>query len=555
VFGVIRCHKDRENKPKPTLAGEGKIHFLVDHRSLAISTSPSPAPAPAAPPAAPPAPAPAPAPAPPPAAAAAAAAVAVAPAAAPAAAPNPMSGLSSSLSQSLPLSVPRTSVTGALFGTRALTRRTFHSTLPAPYLAPLAVGFAIGIGAVSLKFMLDMAKRGSAPASSPAEGDAPPAATTKRGGSSQSAAAAGAGATGSAARLKLGDVIGIDFGVFNTRVAVPLVEADGKLKGIKVVENADGARMTPSIVGVQGTQILTGASARRQLYTNPSHTLFGLRLLLGRKLSDPLAQRVLKMNKVDFRDDGNGGIVLNIGGVSLTPEEATAKVFEAMRKSAESSLGRKVRGSSLSVASNATPEERAALASASTMAGLEPILVSNEAVSGLYGGEFGATSDLEGGLDDRVLVFDSGEHHFPLYFSCNPLTFVSFFRPGSSTRVSILEREGDGVFNVKASLQDQPLSGLVFEEQLLMSLVVKFAKEKNIDLLRDILSEQRLRETAEKAKAELSSTVKTNVNLPYITADAKGPMVSFSTPLLFCFLFFCFCFRFDQETNLSNYST
>ena len=313
------------------------------------------------------------------------------------------------------------------FQSTSVLRRSFHTTLPAPFLGPLAAGVAIGLVAISAKYLIDLTKQDAAGSStggnsndtgSAAGGGEPKSSTSS---ASNASSASGFGrkretAGSSRPRSKLEEVVGIDLGVFNVRVAVPQMEADGVLKGIRIVENADGARMTPAMIGTHGAEILVGAAAKRQLYTTPSSTLFGVKHLLGRKLNDPVAQKILQMNKVKFSDDGRGGILLNFGATSMTPVEATARLFEGARKTAEGFLGKKVRLGSFAVPHNFTEDQRAALQQAAKIAGLTPFLLTEDTVAGLYGHEFELTGDLEGGLEDKALVIDSGSRSF--FFFC-----------------------------------------------------------------------------------------------------------------------------------------
>jgi molecular chaperone DnaK len=287
-----------------------------------------------------------------------------------------------------------------------------------------------------------------------------------------------------------GDVIGIDLGTTNSCVSV----MEGATP--RVIENAEGARTTPSVVAFTADgEKLVGTPARRQAVTNPENTLFATKRLLGRRFDDPETVKDIKVLPYQIVKAPNGDAWVNAGGKDYSPSQIGAFVLGKMRETAESFLGRKVTNAVVTCPAYFSDAQRSATKDAGTIAGLNVLRIINEptAASLAYG--------LQSGDGKVIAVYDLG---------------------GGTFDVSILEISG-GVFEVKATNGDTHLGGEDFDNLLLSFLVDEFKRDQGIDLARDKLALQRLREAAEKAKIELSSTAQTDINLPFITADASGP--------------------------------
>lgn len=287
-----------------------------------------------------------------------------------------------------------------------------------------------------------------------------------------------------------GDVIGIDLGTTNSCVSV----MEGKTP--RVIENAEGVRTTPSVVAFTNDgEKLVGIPARRQAVTNPTNTLFATKRLIGRRFSDEETQIDVKTMPYKIVPGPNGDAWVEAAGQKYSPSQAGAFVLQKMKETAENFLGRKVQHAVVTVPAYFNDAQRQATKDAGKIAGLEVARIINEptAAALAYG--------LEKADGKVVAVYDLG---------------------GGTFDVSILEISG-GVFEVKATNGDTHLGGEDFDNVLLDYLVTEFKKEQAIDLSKDRLALQRLREAAEKAKIELSSTMQTDINLPFITADASGP--------------------------------
>ena len=288
----------------------------------------------------------------------------------------------------------------------------------------------------------------------------------------------------------VGDVIGIDLGTTNSCVAV--MEAGTA----KVIENAEGARTTPSIIGFgeDGTK-LVGTPAKRQAVTNPKGTLFATKRLIGRRFDDEYVQKDLSSTPYTIVRSDGGDAWVEAGGNRYSPSQAGAFVLGKMKETAEAYLGRPVGHAVVTVPAYFNDSQRQATKDAGKIAGLEVLRIINEPTA----------AALAYGLDKKdgqvVAVYDLG---------------------GGTFDVSVLEISG-GVFEVKATNGDTLLGGEDFDIVLLNWLKDEFKKEQSIDLSQDKLAVQRLREAAEKAKTELSSTGSTDINLPFITADQTGP--------------------------------
>ncbi|MQL69989.1 hypothetical protein Taro_002305 [Colocasia esculenta] len=285
-----------------------------------------------------------------------------------------------------------------------------------------------------------------------------------------------------------GDVIGIDLGTTNSCVSV----MEGKTP--KVIENAEGARTTPSVVAFnQKNELLVGTPAKRQAVTNPMNTLFGTKRLIGRRFDDPQTQKELKMVPYKIVNAPNGDAWVEINGKQYSPSQVGAFVLQKMKETAEAYLGKSVSKAVITVPAYFNDAQRQATKDAGRIAGLEVLRIINEPTA----------AALSYGMNNKeglIAVFDLG---------------------GGTFDVSILEIS-NGVFEVKATNGDTFLGGEDFDSALLDYLVNEFKRTENIDLTKDKLAIQRLREAAEKAKVELSSTTQTEINLPFISADASG---------------------------------
>ena len=288
---------------------------------------------------------------------------------------------------------------------------------------------------------------------------------------------------------KGGDVIGIDLGTTNSCVAV----MEGK--NARVIENAEGARTTPSMVAFSDKgERLVGQPAKRQAVTNPTNTLYATKRLIGRTFEDEHTQKEAKLVPYDIIKASNGDAWVAAGGKQYSPSQVGAFVLQKMKETAEAYLGHGVSQAVITVPAYFNDAQRQATKDAGKIAGLEVLRIINEPTA----------AALSYGVDKKeglVAVYDLG---------------------GGTFDVSILEISG-GVFEVKATNGDTFLGGEDFDTVLLDHFVENFKKEQGIDLKQDKLAVQRLREAAEKAKIELSSAQSTDINLPFITADATGP--------------------------------
>lgn len=285
-------------------------------------------------------------------------------------------------------------------------------------------------------------------------------------------------------------VIGIDLGTTNSCVAI--------MEGTqaKVIENAEGARTTPSMVAfTQGGERLVGQPAKRQAVTNPENTFFAIKRLIGRRYDDPLTQK--DKGLVPYRIVGgkNGDAWVESHGKQYSPSEISAFILQKMKETAENYLGEKVTQAVITVPAYFNDSQRQATKDAGKIAGLEVLRIINEptAAALAYGMEKKGTG--------TIAVYDLG---------------------GGTFDISVLEI-GDGVFEVKSTNGDTFLGGEDFDAKIIDYLAEEFQKEQGIDLRKDRLALQRLKEAAEKAKIELSASMQTEVNLPFITADASGP--------------------------------
>ena len=293
----------------------------------------------------------------------------------------------------------------------------------------------------------------------------------------------------------MGKIIGIDLGTTNSCVAV--MEADKP----KVIENAEGDRTTPSIVAFADEgEILVGQPAKRQAVTNPSNTLFAIKRLIGRRFDDEVVQKDIKMVPYHIVAAENGDAWVEVKGDKKAPPQISAEVLKKMKKTAEDYLGEKVTEAVITVPAYFNDSQRQATKDAGRIAGLEVKRIINEptAAALAYG------MDKKRG-DSTVAVFDLGGGTFDISI------------------IEIAEVDGEHQFEVLSTNGDTFLGGEDFDLRLIDYLADQFKKENGIDLHNDPLALQRLKDAAEKAKIELSSAQQTDVNLPYVTADASGP--------------------------------
>jgi molecular chaperone DnaK len=264
----------------------------------------------------------------------------------------------------------------------------------------------------------------------------------------------------------------------------------------KVITNPEGGRTTPSIVAIsESDERLVGQIAKRQAITNPENTVFGVKRLIGRKFASPEVQSDVKILPYKIEQAANGDIRINIKGKQYSPAEISSFVLADIKHSAEEYLGEKVTDAVITVPAYFDDSQRQATKDAGKIAGLNVLRIINEptAASLAYG------LDKKG--EEKIAVFDLG---------------------GGTFDISILEI-GEGVFEVKATNGDTHLGGEDFDLRLIDYLADEFKKDQGIDLRSDKMALQRLKEAAEKAKMELSTSMETDVNLPFITADASGP--------------------------------
>lgn len=288
----------------------------------------------------------------------------------------------------------------------------------------------------------------------------------------------------------MGKVIGIDLGTTNSCVAV----MDGATP--KVIENAEGARTTPSMVAfTKDGERLVGQPAKRQAVTNPEGTLFAVKRLIGRRYNDPMVEKDKGLVPFKIVNADNGDAWVEVEGKKYSPSEVSAMILTKMKETAESYLGENVTQAVITVPAYFNDSQRQATKDAGKIAGLEVLRIINEPTA----------AALAYGLDKKntgtIAVYDLG---------------------GGTFDISVLEI-GDGVFEVKSTNGDTFLGGEDFDMRLVDYLAAEFKKDQGIDLRSDKLALQRLKEAAEKAKIELSSSTQTEINLPFITADASGP--------------------------------
>jgi molecular chaperone DnaK len=290
-------------------------------------------------------------------------------------------------------------------------------------------------------------------------------------------------------------IIGIDLGTTNSCIAI----MDGKES--KVIENSEGARTTPSMVGFTSSgEILVGQAAKRQAVTNPQSTLFAVKRLIGRKFDDKALDKMKELSPFKIIKGKNDDAWVEVNGKEYSPQEISAIILQKMKETAESWLGEKVTQAVITVPAYFNDAQRQATKDAGKIAGLEVLRIINEPTS----------AALAYGLDKKkkgtVVVYDLGGGTFDV----------------SVLEIGVLDG-GESVFEVKSTNGDTSLGGEDFDKVIIDYLIDEFKKENGIDLSKDTLALQRLREAGEKAKIELSSAIQTDISLPFITADSTGP--------------------------------
>jgi molecular chaperone DnaK len=290
-------------------------------------------------------------------------------------------------------------------------------------------------------------------------------------------------------------IIGIDLGTTNSCVAV----IEGGIP--KVIENSEGARTTPSIVAYANNEILVGASAKRQAVTNPKNTIYAAKRLIGRKFTEDAVQKDIDLMPYKIIQADNGDAWIEANNDKLAPPQISAEVLRKMKKTAEDYLGYEVTQAVITVPAYFNDSQRQATKDAGRIAGLEVLRIINEptAAALAYG------VDKKDKKDSKIAVYDLG---------------------GGTFDVSIIEIaniDGEKQIEVLSTNGDTFLGGEDFDQRIMDYLVAEFKKDSGVDLTKDVLALQRLKEAAEKSKIELSSSAQTDVNLPYITADASGP--------------------------------
>ena len=293
----------------------------------------------------------------------------------------------------------------------------------------------------------------------------------------------------------MGKIIGIDLGTTNSCVAV-------MENGVpKVIENSEGARTTPSIIAyTEEGEILTGAPAKRQAVTNPKNTVYASKRLIGRRFDEKEVQKDINLMPYSIVKADNGDAWIEVRGKKMAPPQVSAEVLRKMKKTAEDYLGEEVTEAVITVPAYFNDSQRQATKDAGRIAGLEVKRIINEPTAAAIA--FGLDKK-EG--DRKIAVYDLGGGTFDISI------------------IEIAEIEGEHQFEVLSTNGDTFLGGEDFDQRIIDFLADEFKKENGIDLRNDMLALQRLKEAAEKAKIELSSSQQTEVNLPYVTADASGP--------------------------------
>jgi molecular chaperone DnaK len=294
----------------------------------------------------------------------------------------------------------------------------------------------------------------------------------------------------------MGKIIGIDLGTTNSCVSV----MEGNTP--KVIENSEGARTTPSIIAyMEDGEILVGAPAKRQSVTNPRNTLYAVKRLIGRKFSEKEVQKDIDLMPYAISKADNGDAWIDIRGTKYAPPQISAEVLRKMKKTAEDYLGEEVTEAVITVPAYFNDSQRQATKDAGRIAGLEVKRIINEPTAAALA--FGLDKQSKG--DRKIAVYDLGGGTFDVSI------------------IEIADVDGEKQFEVLSTNGDTFLGGEDFDQRIIDYIISEFKKEQGVDLSKDVLALQRLKEAAEKAKIELSSSQQSDINLPYITADASGP--------------------------------
>ena len=294
----------------------------------------------------------------------------------------------------------------------------------------------------------------------------------------------------------MGKIIGIDLGTTNSCVAV----LDGGQ--FKIIENAEGARTTPSIIAyMEDGETLVGAPAKRQAVTNPTNTLYAVKRLIGRKFEEKAVQKDIELMPYKIIKADNGDAWVEARGKKLAPPQVSAEVLRKMKKTAEDYLGEEVTEAVITVPAYFNDSQRQATKDAGRIAGLEVKRIINEPTAAALA--FGLDKTEKG--DRKIAVYDLGGGTFDVSI------------------IEIADVDGEKQFEVLCTNGDTFLGGEDFDQRIIDYIIAEFKKDQGVDLSKDVLALQRLKEAAEKAKIELSSSQQTEINLPYITADASGP--------------------------------
>ena len=294
----------------------------------------------------------------------------------------------------------------------------------------------------------------------------------------------------------MGKIIGIDLGTTNSVVAIM---EGGKPK---VIENAEGARTTPSVVAyMEDGEVLVGAPAKRQAVTNPKNTVYAVKRLIGRRFEDKEVQKDIALMPYKIVKADNADAWIEVRGKKVAPQEVSAQILRKMKKTAEDYLGEQVDEAVITVPAYFNDSQRQATKDAGRIAGLEVKRIINEPTAAALA--FGL--DKAGRKDMKIAVYDLGGGTFVISI------------------IEIADVDGEKQFEVLATNGDTFLGGEDFDQRLIDYIIAEFKKDQGVDLAKDVLALQRLKEAAEKAKIELSSTQQTEINLPYVTADASGP--------------------------------
>jgi molecular chaperone DnaK len=294
----------------------------------------------------------------------------------------------------------------------------------------------------------------------------------------------------------MGRIIGIDLGTTNSCVAI----MEGNTA--KVIENAEGARTTPSIIAYQEDgEVLVGASAKRQSVTNPKNTLYAVKRLIGRKFSEKEVQKDIDLMPYKIAAADNGDAWVEVRGNRMAPQQVSADILRKMKKTAEDYLGEEVTDAVITVPAYFNDAQRQATKDAGRIAGLDVKRIINEPTAAALA--FGLDKNEKG--DRKIAVYDLGGGTFDVSI------------------IEIADVDGEKQFEVLSTNGDTFLGGEDFDQRIIDFIIAEFKKEQGVDLGKDVLALQRLKEAAEKAKIELSSSAQTDINLPYVTADASGP--------------------------------